>query len=85
MLRSVRPEKLQVVAAGGGRIDGRVRERFFLGSQWLYTLQTALGELQVLSPNDGRAALDEGQDAGLDWPDHAMRLLPADEAEKAVS
>ena len=85
VLLSVRPEKLQLVAAGGGRIDGRVRERFFLGSQWLYTLQTALGELQVLSPNDGRAALDEGQDAGLDWPDHAMRLLPADEAEKAVA
>jgi putative spermidine/putrescine transport system ATP-binding protein len=85
VLLSVRPEKLQLVEAGRGRLDGRVRERFFLGSQWLYALQTALGELLVLSPNDGRPALDEDQTAGLDWPDHCMRLLPADEAIEASS
>jgi putative spermidine/putrescine transport system ATP-binding protein len=84
VLLSVRPEKLQLVEAGRGRLDGSVRERFFLGSQWLYSLQTPLGELLVLSPNDGRPALDEGQAAGLDWPDHCMRLLPADEAVEAA-
>ena len=85
VLLSVRPEKLQLVEAGRGRLDGRVRERFFLGSQWLYALQTALGELLVLSPNDGRPALDEGEAAGLDWPDHCMRLLPADEAVEVAA
>ncbi|APW39106.1 Fe3+/spermidine/putrescine ABC transporter ATP-binding protein [Rhodoferax koreense] len=79
VLFSVRPEKLQLVEAGRGRIDGTVRERFFLGSQWMYAVTTPLGELTVLSPNDGRPALDEGHAAGIDWPDHCARLLPADE------
>jgi len=80
VLLSLRPEKLQLVPAVQGRIDGEVCERFFLGSQWLYRVGTALGELMVLVPNDGRNALDEGERTGLDWPDHCMRLLPADEA-----
>jgi putative spermidine/putrescine transport system ATP-binding protein len=80
VLLSVRPEKVQLVAAGGGRLQGQVGERFFLGSQWLYRIATPVGDLMVLSPNDGRDALDEGQATGLDWPGHCMRLLPADEA-----
>jgi len=79
----VRPEKLQLVAPGRGRIDGEVLERFFLGSQWLYRVATSVGELIVLSPNDGREALAEGSRTGIDWPAHCMRLLPAD--EKAVA
>jgi len=79
VLLSVRPEKLQLGEAGTGRLDGEVRERFFLGSQWLYRMSTAVGDLMVLSPNDGRDALDEGQGASIGWPDHCMRLLPADE------
>jgi putative spermidine/putrescine transport system ATP-binding protein len=80
VLLSVRPEKAQLVAAGSGRLQGVVGERFFLGSQWLYRVGTAVGDLMVLSPNDGRDALDEGQAAGVDWPDHCTRLLPADES-----
>jgi len=82
-LLSVRPEKLQLMPPGGGRIDGEVLERFFLGSQWLYRVATSVGELMVLSPNDGREALAEGSRTGIDWPAHCMRLLPAD--EKAVA
>jgi putative spermidine/putrescine transport system ATP-binding protein len=78
-LLSVRPEKLQLVPPGSGRIDGEVLERFFLGSQWLYRVGTAVGDLTVLSPNDGREALEEGSRTGLDWPGHCMRLLPAEE------
>ncbi|MDB5846518.1 MAG: Fe3+/spermidine/putrescine transporter ATP-binding protein, partial [Rhodoferax sp.] len=78
VLFSVRPEKMQLVPAGAGRIDGTVRERFFLGSQWLYAVTTPVGELMVLSPNDGRDAIDEGQSAGVAWPDHCGRVLPAD-------
>jgi putative spermidine/putrescine transport system ATP-binding protein len=78
-LLSVRPEKLQLVPPGRGRIDGEVRERFFLGSQWLYRVATPVGELTVLSPNDGRDALEEGARTGIDWPAHCMRLLPAEE------
>ena len=39
--------------------------------------------LVVLAPNDGRAALAEGERTGVDWPDHCMRLLPADETAMA--
>jgi putative spermidine/putrescine transport system ATP-binding protein len=80
VLLSVRPEKLQLVPLGSGRLDGEIGERFFLGSQWLYRIATAVGDLMVLSPNDGRDALDEGRRIGIDWPDHCTRLLPADEA-----
>jgi putative spermidine/putrescine transport system ATP-binding protein len=85
VLFSVRPEKMQLVAAGAGRLDGTVRERFFLGSQWMYALSTPVGDLMVLSPNDGRDAIDEGRSAGVDWPDHCGRVLPAerDTAEPA--
>ena len=79
VLLSVRPEKIQLVAPGSGRIDGEIGERFFLGSQWLYHLATPVGDLVVLAPNDGRPALDEGTRAAADWPDHCMRLLPTDE------
>ena len=83
VLLSVRPEKLQLVPTVQGRIDGEVCERFFLGSQWLYRVGTGMGDLMVLAPNDGRSALEEGERTGLDWPDHCMRLLPADEAALA--
>lgn len=86
-LFSVRPEKLQLVARGSGRIDAELQERFFLGSQWLYRFATDAGEWTVLSPNDGRDALAVGQAAALDWPDHCARLLPAEApvAEKALA
>jgi putative spermidine/putrescine transport system ATP-binding protein len=84
VLLSVRPEKLQFVVAGLGRIDGEVAERFFLGSQWLYRVDTAIGALAVLCPNDGRTALETGQRTGIDWPVHCSRLLPVDSASPAV-
>jgi len=84
-LFSVRPEKLQIVARGAGRIDAQVQERFFLGSQWLYRLASDAGEWTVLSANDGRDALKIGQTAALDWPDHCARLLPAETAEKVAA
>jgi len=83
-LLSVRPEKLQLVPTSRGRLDGEVQERFFLGSQWLYRVATPIGDLTVLSPNDGRDALEEGARTGIDWPAHCMRLLPADATAKAV-
>jgi putative spermidine/putrescine transport system ATP-binding protein len=78
VLLSVRPEKLQFVPPGSGRLDGEVAERFFLGSQWLYRVDTAVGQLSVLCPNDGRAALEAGRRTGIDWPVHGSRLLPSE-------
>ena len=75
VLLTVRPEKLQLVAGGTGRLDGDVVERFFLGSQWLYRLKTPVGEMTVLCPNDGRGMLEEGRSTGIDWPDSCTRVL----------
>ncbi len=81
-LASLRPEKLRFVPAGAGQVDGEVRERFFLGSQWLYRVSTPLGELVVVCPNDGTPRLDEGTRCGVAWPADAMRPL-ADGAHAA--
>ncbi|MFU2049956.1 ABC transporter ATP-binding protein [Bordetella hinzii] len=76
---SLRPEKLLPVAPGQGRVDGRVVTRYFLGSQWQYELDTPLGRLIMLTPNDGRVPHADGQTVGLDWADGTPRLLAAEE------
>ncbi|CAG2145247.1 ABC transporter ATP-binding protein [Cupriavidus plantarum] len=77
ILFSLRPEKIRLTSAGTGRIDGRVAERFFLGSHWLYRLETPLGELVAMSGNDGAAAVADGATTGVSWDDVSVRVLPA--------
>jgi putative spermidine/putrescine transport system ATP-binding protein len=72
----LRPEKLRLAAPGSGRLPVRVVERFFLGSQWLYRVEGALGSLEVCCVNDGSAPWAEQQAVALDWADDALRLLP---------
>jgi putative spermidine/putrescine transport system ATP-binding protein len=73
---SLRPEKIRLLPAGHGRLAGVVRERFFLGSQWLYHVDTAAGDLEVVCSNDGTAPFEEGETTGLDWTAQQVRLLP---------
>ena len=72
---SLRPEKIRL-AAGQGQLAGKVRERFFLGSQWLYSVDTPAGRIVVVCANDGSAPAEEGVDVELDWPASQVRLLP---------
>jgi len=81
----LRPEKIKCVAAGRGRCDGLVRQRFFLGSQWMYNIVTVLGELSVLASNDGSPMLEPGQNIGLDWNDHNLRLISATRSAPAAA
>ncbi|WP_458128029.1 ABC transporter ATP-binding protein [Pseudomonas sp. Z2-11] len=76
---SLRPEKIDLCAAGAGRLQGAVTSRFFLGSQWLYGVATNLGELSVVRRNDGSAPLTEGTAVGLDWDPALLRVLSVDE------
>jgi putative spermidine/putrescine transport system ATP-binding protein len=76
---SLRPEKIDLVATGCGRLSGRIVTRYFLGSQWLYRIQTGVGEVTVVRRNDGQAPLEEGTPVGLDWPSELLRVLDADE------
>jgi putative spermidine/putrescine transport system ATP-binding protein len=72
---SLRPEKISFVPRGQGLIDGVVRERFFLGSQWLYHLSTPMGELTVACPNSDVVPLQEQGGTGLTWSGRSLRVL----------
>lgn len=76
---SLRPEKIDLRDAGHGRLQGKIASRFFLGSQWLYSVATPLGELCVVRRNDGSAPLSEGTAVGLDWDAALLRVLTVDE------
>jgi putative spermidine/putrescine transport system ATP-binding protein len=76
---SLRPEKIDLRESGHGRLQGKVSSRFFLGSQWLYSVSTSLGELCVVRRNDGAAPLNEGTAVGLDWDAALLRVLSVDE------
>jgi putative spermidine/putrescine transport system ATP-binding protein len=76
---SLRPEKIDMLEAGNGRLQGRIVTRYFLGSQWLYRIDTALGDITVVRRNDGSAPLNEGTAVGLDWQADLLRVLAADE------
>ncbi|AIS16246.1 ABC transporter ATP-binding protein [Pseudomonas rhizosphaerae] len=75
LMLSLRPEKIDLCNAGEGRIQGRIVTRYFLGSQWLYRLETVLGEITVVRRNDGSAPLGTGVAVGLDWPHELLRVL----------
>jgi iron(III) transport system ATP-binding protein len=60
---AVRPEAWQVVAAGSGALDGTVTKLAYLGSVQEVTVDTALGEIFVVSPDvqrDWRVGLTLG-------------------------
>jgi putative spermidine/putrescine transport system ATP-binding protein len=73
---SLRPEKIQLTGLNEGLINGRIEARFFLGSQWLYRIETKAGTLQVVSINTDTAPLQENQETGLTWSSTSLRILP---------
>ena len=73
---SIRPEKLALKAAGQGRIDGTVANRFFLGGSWLFTVETPAGAILVSAPNDGEEPAREGAKVALDWAPASLRIEP---------
>jgi putative spermidine/putrescine transport system ATP-binding protein len=80
----LRPEKLLPVAPGLGKLSGTVATRYFLGSQWMYEIDTPLGALTVLTPNDGRAPHVDGDRIGVDWAAGVVRVLPTAAPEHAA-
>jgi putative spermidine/putrescine transport system ATP-binding protein len=71
----LRPEKLFFCDAAPGTLAGRIEERFFLGSQWLYRVGTPLGPLEVSCANDGSAPRDEQAAVHLGWARDVARLV----------
>ncbi len=78
LLLGLRPEKIQLSATSAGRTQGTVRERFFLGNLWLYTVECPLGSITVTAANDGEAPHQVGSQVGIDWSDRNVRLIAGD-------
>jgi putative spermidine/putrescine transport system ATP-binding protein len=74
----IRPEKLRLCAPDAGRLSARVSSRFFLGSQWLYRVDSALGDMLVCCQNEGGEPFAEGDAVGVDWTSDAVRFIEED-------
>lgn len=85
LILSLRPEKLRFAEPGQGCFDAQVKERFFFGSQWHYTVASPLGSLMVLQPNDGRQPMNVGDNLGIDWGESCVRIVPDPERLGFVS
>ena len=85
LILSLRPEKLRFAEPGQGCFDAQVKERFFFGSQWHYTVASPLGSLMVLQPNDGRQPMNVGDNLGIDWVESCVRIVPDPERLGFVS
>jgi spermidine/putrescine ABC transporter ATP-binding subunit len=74
---ALRPEKLRIVAAGAGVIDGVVSDASFLGDQVLYSVALAGGRrLLVKEGNPGTGALRRnGAAVGLRWEAQDAAIL----------
>ena len=65
---AVRPEKIALGATGQGLFDGTVTNRFFLGSYWLFTVDTPVGAMLVSVANHGAEPVAEEAAVSLAWP-----------------
>ncbi|MBY4676173.1 ABC transporter ATP-binding protein [Marinobacterium arenosum] len=73
---SLRPEKVRFVARGEGQLDGVVSNRVFLGNQWIYEVDTRLGEFLVFETNHNhREGAREGDRVGLTWDPVDLRVI----------
>jgi len=78
---SLRPEKVRF-SQDNIKLEGKVINRIFLGSQWIYEIDTAVGEFLVYEANNDRhKGIAEGQTVGLTWNDEDMRLISREAAD----
>ncbi len=72
---SVRPEKVRLVKAGQGLVNGKIHARIFLGNHWVFQINTSIGEVIAIAQNTGHQSMEEGQDIGLEWSPEEVRVL----------
>ncbi len=72
---TLRPEKIAFATDG---LPGIVRSRLFLGSQWLFQIETSAGPVAVIRQNDGMSMPQEGDPVALTWRSEDMRLAVAE-------
>jgi putative spermidine/putrescine transport system ATP-binding protein len=71
---SIRPEKILLRRPGQGLLDGRIASRFFLGSTWLFNVETPVGPVAVSVPNQGSEPAAEGDAVSLGWTAGSLRV-----------
>ncbi|HEX3498096.1 MAG TPA: ABC transporter ATP-binding protein, partial [Stellaceae bacterium] len=71
---TLRPEKIGFTDDG---LAGIVRTRLFLGSQWLFQIDTGAGLILVVRQNGGDPMPQEGAEVALTWRADDMRVAPA--------
>lgn len=78
-LWSIRPERIDILAKGEGRVQGRVQSLSYFGPLLKYQIETAEhGLLEVdVDAWRGGAALTHGTELGLIWKDEAAVPLEA--------
>ena len=80
---SIRPEKISLMPAGQGLLQGRIMGRFFLGSSWFFTIETPAGIIGVSQPNLGIEPSREGEPIALDWAAGSAHAEKPSEGEMA--
>jgi putative spermidine/putrescine transport system ATP-binding protein len=53
----------------------------FLGNQWLYHIDTGLGDLLATWQNCGNAACSDGEEVSLRWPADALHIVKREHRE----
>ena len=76
---TVRPEKIAFAENG---LKGIVRNRLFLGSQWLFQIETGAGLLLVIRQNSGEVVPAEQDRVALAWRVEDMQVAPQEAAAK---
>jgi ABC-type Fe3+/spermidine/putrescine transport system ATPase subunit len=75
---ALRPEDVALTEAGNGRIDGRIRERTFLGANTRYVVEA--GGLRIEAIVDQATVLEPGVTAGLAWDDANLTVVAVETA-----
>jgi iron(III) transport system ATP-binding protein len=73
---AVRPEAWQVVAPGAGALEGRLSKRAYLGNVMELSVDTALGEIFVVSP-DVQRDWQVGETLGLRLAERGLSVVAA--------
>ena len=74
---TLRPEKIDFAEEG---LAGTVRNRLFLGSQWLFQVETSAGLVLVIRQNGGEEMPREGAPVALAWRPEDMRIARSEAA-----
>lgn len=78
VLVSVRPERIDVVNESAAIVSGKITELVFRGDQWLFRVDTPLGDINVVRRNTGVEDARVGETVHLAWKPEDLRLLPVE-------